>query len=77
MEGMVSCEHFFQLTQEKATHNALQASASKMDTYPNGRDTISTAGLKMKATISKVTVMVYWIPVDFWWKSMATSLVVG
>jgi hypothetical protein len=64
-EGMVSCEYFLQLTQAKATHNALQASASETDTYPSGRDTISTAGLKMNARTSKATVMVYWVPVDF------------
>jgi hypothetical protein len=78
MEGIVSCENFFQLTQAKATHNALQATASETDTCPNGRDTISTAGLKMKAAVSKATVIVYWVPVDFWWESnMATSSIFG
>jgi len=71
---MVSWEYDLQLTQAYATHNALQASASETDTYPNGRDTISTAGMKMKATISKAAVTVYWVPVDFCWESnMATS----
>ena len=73
-EGMVSCEYFLQLTQAEATHNALQASASETDAYPNACDMISTTGLNMKATISKAAVTVYWVPVDFCWDSnMATS----
>jgi hypothetical protein len=44
---------------------------------PKEPDSISKAGLKRKATISKVTVMVYWVPVGFWWElNMATSPVV-
>jgi hypothetical protein len=78
VEGMVSCEYFLQLNHANATHNVLKTSASKADTWPNGRDKTSTAGLKMKAAISKATVMVYWAPVGFCWDvNMATSTVVG
>jgi hypothetical protein len=60
-----------------ATHKALQAIASETDTYPTGRDKISTAGLKTKAIRSRAIVIVYCVPVDFWWESnMATSSVV-
>jgi hypothetical protein len=72
---MVSCEYFVQLTQARAAHNALQASASVMDMYPSGRDTITMAGTKMKAPTSKPTVVMYCVPVIFWWVSnIATSL---
>jgi hypothetical protein len=64
MEGIVSWEYFLQLNQAKARHNALQPSASEREAYPNGRETIKTAGLKMNATISKATVVVYRVPVD-------------
>jgi hypothetical protein len=78
MEGMVSFEVLLPIDPGQAPHNAPQASPSEKETYPNGRETIRTKGLKMKATINKATVMVYWVPVDFCWESnMATSSVVG
>jgi hypothetical protein len=51
--------------------------ASERDTYPNGRETTNTAGMKMKATVSKATVVVYPVPVDFWEANIASSSVVG
>jgi hypothetical protein len=48
--------------------------ASERDTYPTGLKTTNKAGLKMKATVSKATVVVYLVPVDFWQESnIATS----
>jgi hypothetical protein len=77
MEGIVSCEDLFQWTRAKVTHNALQASASERNKYPNGPSATNAAGMKMKATASKATVVVYWRPVDFNWRSnIATSSVV-
>src|SRR5690348_2048494 len=38
MEGMVSCEDFFQFVQAKATHKALQTVASESARYPTGRE---------------------------------------
>lgn len=64
MEGIVSTEYLFQLTQAIATHNALHVSATEKDTYPNGGETSRTAGLKIKATISRVTILVYCVPVE-------------
>jgi hypothetical protein len=73
---MVSRDDFFQLTQAKTTHSALQAMASKRGTYPTGREAINTAGQKIKAMISKPTEVVYRVPVDFWLESnIATSSV--
>jgi len=46
------------LTQANVTQSALQAMASETDTYPTGRKTTNAAGLKMKATVSKATVVV-------------------
>lgn len=65
IEGMESCEDFFQLTQAKVTHSALHAIASERDKYPKGRETTNTAGMKMKATASRAAVVVYPVPVDF------------
>jgi len=77
MEGIVSCEDLFQWTQEKVTHNALLASPSERNKYPNGRSATNTAGMKMKATASKATVVVYRRPVDFnAGSNIATSSVV-
>ena len=74
---MESRDDLFQVTQAKAMHKALHAAASEANPYPNGRDRNSTAGLKMKATASKATVVVYPVPVDFWLESnMATSSIV-
>jgi hypothetical protein len=67
VEATVSSEYLFQLIHARATNIALQASASKRETYPNGRESIKTAGLKMKAPISKAAVMVYLVPVGFCW----------
>jgi hypothetical protein len=64
-EGMVSCQPFLQPTQAKAAHNTLQAIASNTDPYPKGRGITNTAGLNTRATISNVTVVLYWVPVDF------------
>jgi hypothetical protein len=36
--------------------------ASEIDTYPNGRDTINMAGLKMSATIRNPAVVAYLLP---------------
>jgi hypothetical protein len=66
----------FQLTQANATHSALQAIASETDTYPNGRETTSMAGLKTKATMRNATVVVYPVPVGFWASNIATSWIV-
>jgi hypothetical protein len=62
---MVSCECLFQLTQANTTHSALPAAARKTERYPTGREKMSAAGLKMKATMSKAAVPVYWVPVGF------------
>jgi hypothetical protein len=51
-EGMFSSEYVFQATQATTRHAAPEASADT-DTNPNGRDTISTAGLKVNARTSK------------------------
>jgi hypothetical protein len=40
--------------------------ASERDTYPTGREATNTAGQKIKAMISRATVVVYAVPVDFW-----------
>jgi len=74
---MVSREYFFQFTQARITHSALQAIASERDTYPIGREAINTAGQKIMAMISRATVVVYPVPVDFWESNIATSSVVG
>jgi hypothetical protein len=66
---MESCDDFFQWTRARATHDALHAKASAARPYPNGRDTNNTAGMKINATASKATVIVYPVPVDFWWDS--------
>jgi hypothetical protein len=65
IDGMESCEDFFQLIQAQPAHSALQAMASATAAYPNGREMNNTAGLKRKATASKATVVVYPVPVDF------------
>lgn len=65
MEGMVSSEFLFQLAQARITHKALKVRASEIEPYQMGRETIRAAGLKTKAPISKATVIVYWVPVDF------------
>ena len=75
---MESCEDFFQLIYANVTQSALQAMASETDTYPIGREEANTAGLKINATMSKPTVAVYPVPVDFWCESiMVTSSVIG
>ena len=77
MEGMESRD-FLQVAQAKMRHSTLQAIASETDTYPNERETSNAAGMKMKATTRKATVVVYPVPVDFWCASTkATSSVVG
>jgi hypothetical protein len=54
------------VTQASTTHRALHAIARETDTYPIGRKKINAAGLKMKATTRKATIVVYPVPVDFW-----------
>jgi len=51
--------------------------ASERDTYPIGREATNTAGQKIRAMISRATVVVYPVPVDFWESNIATSSVVG
>jgi len=58
-----------------ATQSALQAIANEIDTYPNGRETANMAGIKTKATARNATVVVYPVPVDFWWASNIALLV--
>lgn len=58
-------EDFLQLNQAKVTHSALQATAKDRATYPNGRETTRTAGLKTKATASNAMVVLYAVPVGF------------
>jgi len=65
--------NFFQLAQARTTHSALQAPASERNMYPTGRDATDTAGMKMKAMISKATVVVYPVPVGFWSESNITT----
>jgi hypothetical protein len=78
MEGIESCDDFFQLTQAITTHMALHTTASETDRYPIGRKKSNIAGLKMKATTRNATVVVYSVPVDFCPEAnMATSSVVG
>jgi hypothetical protein len=74
---MESCDDFFRLTQANMTQSTLHAIASETDTYPTGRKKTNAAGLKIKATVSKATVVVYPVPVDFWESNIATSSVVG
>jgi hypothetical protein len=71
---MVSCEFLLQLTQAKAVQSELPATARETERYPKGREKISAAGLKMKATVSRATVPVYWIPVVFWFDSNTADL---
>jgi hypothetical protein len=77
IEGMESCDDFFQLTKANVTQSKLQAIASATDTYPTGRKTSNVAGMKMKATVSRATIVVYPVPVDFWESNIAISSVVG
>jgi hypothetical protein len=78
IEGMETRDDFFQLAQANATQEMLTAIASVRATYPNGRETTNTAGLKMNATLSKAAVLVYPAPAEFPLESnMATSWVVG
>jgi hypothetical protein len=65
MERMVSSEYLFHATQAATAHKVLQAIANKTGGYPAGREIRSTAGLKMNATRSKATVVVYCVPVYF------------
>lgn len=65
MEGIVRREEFLQLSQASSKHNALQTVANERETYPIGRVTASTAGLKTKPNRSKATVVVYCVLVDF------------
>lgn len=65
IEGMESCD-FRQLTQASVRHSELQATASDTGKYPLVRETINIAGLKTKAPISQATVVVYVVPVGFW-----------
>ena len=65
MEGIVSCDDFFQATQASVTHSALHTIATETATYPNGREITNTAGMKIKATARKATVLVYPVPVGF------------
>jgi hypothetical protein len=65
MEGMEICDDRFQFTQANMTQTTLQAIASETDTTPSGREMISTAGLKTKATRRNAIVVVYPVPVDF------------
>jgi hypothetical protein len=62
---MESCDDLFQLTQAQPAHSTLHATASAAAPYPNGREMNNTAGVKIKATASKATVIVYPVPVDF------------
>ena len=75
--GIESLEYFPELIQANDAQIALQPIASEKETYPSERETIKTAGLKMKAAASKATV-VEPVPVHFCCKSsIATSSVVG
>jgi hypothetical protein len=65
MEGMEIRDDFFQFTQANRMHSTLQAIAKETDTSPSGREAISTAGLKTKATSKNAMVVVYPVPVDF------------
>jgi len=74
---MESCDDLFHLTQANATHSALQAIASEIDMYPNGRETNKTAGTNMKATTRNATVVVYSVPVGFCWESNIAMPFIG
>jgi hypothetical protein len=65
-EGMESREDLFQLTQARVTQAALKIAARETGKYSTRCVASSTAGLKMKATASQATVVVYVVPVDFW-----------
>jgi hypothetical protein len=66
---MERCDDFFQVTQAIATHTALHAIARETAIYPKWPENINAAGLKMKATTRKATVVVYPVPVAFCWVS--------
>jgi hypothetical protein len=55
---MKSSEVRFQLIKASAAHVALHAIASEIDKVPIGLETISTAGLKMKASANREAVAV-------------------
>src|SRR6266567_9311577 len=74
---MESCDDLFQLNQANATQSALNATASEIDTYPNGREMTNTAGIKRNATTRKATVVVYPVPVDFCCASNITTPSLG
>jgi hypothetical protein len=57
------------MTQANAIHIALHTIAEEINTYPTGRERTNMAGIKMKATTRNATVVVYPVPVDFWWAS--------
>jgi hypothetical protein len=69
MEGMVSRERFLHESQARARHIELNATASEMEACPNGRDRTRTAGLKTPAAMANAAVVVYCVPVSFWWGS--------
>jgi hypothetical protein len=77
INGIESLDDFFQFIHAKPVHNALHAKANDANPYPKGRDMNNTAGLKMKATASKATVVVYPVPVGFWDSNIATSWLLG
>jgi hypothetical protein len=56
IEAIESCEDFIQLILASPMQIALDAIATASAKSPNGRETISTAGMKMKARISNATV---------------------
>jgi hypothetical protein len=58
IDAIESRENFIQLILASPTQIALHAIAAARETSPKGRDTIKTAGMKMKATISNAAVAV-------------------
>jgi hypothetical protein len=67
MEGMVSCDEFFQFSQARPAHRALQAIPSVIAAHPDGRERISKAGLNTNATARNAAVVVYFVPVVLCW----------
>jgi hypothetical protein len=65
---MESCD-FRQLTQASVRHSELHAKASNSGKYPPVREIATIAGLKTRATTSNATVVVYVVPVGFWFGS--------
>ena len=74
---MVNRTYFFQLTQANAEQIMLHTIASETGKYPKERDTINTAGMKMKATTSKAIAVGWLLSAELEESNMATSWVVG